>query len=61
MKIKEKTSWYLKDFKTKEQTKAIEDKPDHMPLMQKKCFNRLLDKRMDDIKKISKKKMILTV
>ena len=44
----------LKNFKPKEQ-KAIEDKSDDKRSMQKETYNRLLDKRTDEIQEIAKK------
>ena len=44
----------LKNLKPKEQ-KAIEDKSDDKCSMQKETYNRLLDKRTDEIQEIAKK------
>ena len=44
----------LKNLKPKEQ-KAIEDKSDDKRSMQKETYNRLLDKRTDEIQEIAKK------
>ena len=44
----------LENLKSKEQTKAIEDKSDWKLSKQKEIYNRLLNKRLDEIQKISK-------
>ena len=44
----------LENLKSKEQTKAIEGKSDGKLSKQKENYNRLLNKRLDEIQKISK-------
>ena len=46
----------LKDLKPKKQTKAIEGKSDNKFSIQKETYNRLLNKRLNEIQEISKKK-----
>ena len=58
----EKQAEALKYLKPKEKKKkAIEDRYGDNLLMQRETFNRLLNERMDEIREIGKKKVIITI
>ena len=53
MKIKEKKNWGFKKFKTRRtKKKAIKGKPDDKLSLQKEIYDRLLDERVDEIRKM---------
>ena len=49
----------MSKFKLKEQTKAVEEKSDDKPSMQKKIYNRLLKERTSMKKKTTMKLVIM--
>ena len=51
---RKKTNEGLKALKLEEQTKAIEDKSNGKLSIQKEVYNKVLDKRTDDIREIAK-------
>ena len=51
---RKKTNEVLKGLKLEEQTKAIDDKSNDKLSIQKEVYNKVLDKRTDDIQEIAK-------